>query len=58
MSKQLDANKTGWPDNFAGHFKNFEDFKNWYDPKYKNLKAEEVWKKIGGKLPEKKKKEE
>ena len=52
--KQLDAKKTAWPKDYSKQFESFEAFKKWYDPKYKNLKAEEVWKKIGGKLPEKK----
>lgn len=52
--KQLDAKKTGWSNDFSSQFKSFEVFKKWYDPKYKNLKAEEVWKTIGGKLPDKK----
>lgn len=50
--KQKDAKKTGWPSNYANQFKSFDVFKKWYDPKYKNLKAEEVWKKSGGELPE------
>ena len=53
MGKQLDAKKTGWPSNLLGQFKDFEAFKSWYDQRYKNIKAEEVWTKIGGKLPEK-----
>ena len=31
-------------------FKDFDHFKKWYDPKYKNAKAETIWKKIGGKI--------
>lgn len=52
--KQKNAKLTGWPKDYANQFESFESFKKWYDPRYKNLKAEEVWKKCGGKLPEKK----
>ena len=48
--KQIDAKKTGWAHNFALLFKDFDHFKEWYDPRYKNMKAEDVWKKCGGKI--------
>lgn len=54
MKKQLDARKAGWPDGFVTLFKDFSHFEKWFDPKYKNLKAEEVWKKLGGKIETKK----
>jgi hypothetical protein len=42
---QLDATKTGFPigliDSFGGKF---EAFKAWYDPKYKGVSADKVWK--------------
>ncbi len=52
--KQLDANKTGWPEGWAAQFKSFDHFKKWYDPRYKNVKAETIYKKIGGVIPTKK----
>ncbi len=52
--KQLDANKTGWASNMLTMFKDFEHFKTWYDPRYKNVKAETIWKKIGGKIEKEK----
>lgn len=54
MGKQLDASKTGWSANMLRLCKSFEDFKAWYDPRYKGMKAETVWKKMGGKVETKK----
>lgn len=51
---QKDAKKTGWGKNFLRLFSDFDAFKKWYDPRYKNLKAETVWKNLGGVIPEKK----
>ena len=31
----------------------FEDFKKWYDPLFKGISAEDVWKYIGGTIPKK-----
>ena len=43
--KQLDAKMTGFSKGLVKSFKgDFEAFKKWYDPKYKNMKAEDVWK--------------
>lgn len=53
---QLDAKKTAWNPLLRRNFKSFEEFKKYYDPMYKNMKAEDVWKKIGGEIPKKKKK--
>jgi hypothetical protein len=55
MSKQLDANKTGWDKRILPSFKSFEHFKEWFDPRYKNAKAEVIYKKLGGEVPKKKK---
>jgi len=57
MGVQLDSKKTGWASNMLSLFKSFDEFKTWYDPRYKGEKAEEIWKKIGGKIEIKKKKE-
>ncbi len=48
--KQLDATKTTFSKNIVNVYKSFKDFKAWFDPKYKNVSAEEVWKKLGGKI--------
>ncbi len=41
--KQLDAKKTGFPLNLVKVWKgDFEAFKKYYDPIYKNLTADEV----------------
>lgn len=54
MSKQLDAKLTGFSSGLLVSFKNnYEDFKKWYDPKYKNESAANIWKSIGGTLPKK-----
>ena len=58
VKEQLDAKKTGWGVNFSTMFKDFDAFKPWFDARYKNMKAEEVWKMTGGTLPEKKKNKE
>jgi hypothetical protein len=54
---QLEAKNTGWSKDLLRIFDNFESFKTWYDPIYKGMKAEDVWREIGGKLPKKEKKE-
>lgn len=54
MSNQLDARKTGWSSQILRLCKSFDDFKAWYDPRYKLMKAETVWKKMGGKIETKK----
>ena len=54
MRNQLDARKTGWSGSLLQLFKSFDDFKAWYDPRYKSMKAEIVWRKIGGKIETKK----
>lgn len=47
--KELDAKKTGFSPVIVKAFKgDFVKFKAWFDPKYKNLTAEDVWKSIGG----------
>lgn len=48
---QLEAKNTGFTKDLLRVFKDFEAFKEWYDPKYKGMKAEDVWKNIGGKKP-------
>lgn len=52
---QKDANKTGWSSDLLRLFKDFDHFRIWYDPKYKNAKAETIWKKIGGTIEKKEK---
>ena len=52
---QLDAKQTGFTPELVQVFKgNYEAFRIWYDPLYKGVSAETIWKSIGGKLPKKK----
>lgn len=55
MTKQLDAKLTGFSKGLLVSFKgDYEAFKKWYDPKYRNVSAGKIWESIGGKIPKKK----
>lgn len=55
MPRQHDAKLTGFSKGLLVSFKgDYEAFKKWYDPKYKNKSAADVWKSIGGTVPKKK----
>jgi hypothetical protein len=55
MHRELDATKTGFSPDLVASFKgDYKAFKEWYDPKYRGVTAEKVWKSIGGKMPNKK----